>query len=156
MSRRNGQGTARSCGAESEIHPLDEALGLRVRLRRKELGLSQSALAQAVGITFQQIQKYETGANRISFSRLVEICDALDSSVAAMIGTLDSSPAKARVTDSLRFLAAPGAAALLDAYTQITTAKQRRALLDLSRQLAREEGTAPRAKGRGRRKRSKR
>jgi transcriptional regulator with XRE-family HTH domain len=147
---------ARSHGAESEIHPLDEALGLRVRLRRKELGVSQSALAQSVGITFQQIQKYETGANRISFSRLVEICDALDSTVAAMIGTLDSSPGKAPITDSLRFLAAPGAAALLNAYAQISSAKQRRALLDLSRQLAREEDTGPQAKGRRRSTRPKR
>ena len=154
--KRNIQVVARSHGAESETHPLDQALGLRVRLRRKDLGLSQSALAQAVGITFQQIQKYETGANRISFSRLVEICDALDSNVTAIIGDLDSPPAKAPVTDSLRVLAAPGAMSLLDAYMRISSAKQRRALLDLSRQLAREEDTGPRAEGRGRRTRSRR
>jgi transcriptional regulator with XRE-family HTH domain len=156
MSRRNVQVVARSYGAESENHPLDEGLGLRVRLRRKELGLSQSALAEAVGITFQQIQKYETGANRISFSRLVEICIALNSSVAAMIGSLDSAPAKTPVADTASLLAAPGAASLLDAYIRISSVKQRRALLHLGRQLAREEDSEPPAEGRDRRTRSRR
>ena len=53
-------------------HPLDIALGARVRQRRKELGLSQDVLGRAVGVTFQQMQKYEHGTNSISFSRLAE------------------------------------------------------------------------------------
>lgn len=52
---------------------LDVALGLRIRQRRKALSVSQTALADAIGLTFQQIQKYERGFNRVSVSRLVDI-----------------------------------------------------------------------------------
>ncbi|MGB8601547.1 MAG: helix-turn-helix transcriptional regulator, partial [Rhizomicrobium sp.] len=62
---------------ENSPHPLDIALGSRIRLRRRELGMSQEQLARQIGITFQQVQKYEHGANRVSFSRLVEIAQAL-------------------------------------------------------------------------------
>lgn len=55
----------------------DGLLGVRLRLRRKEMGLSQSALGQALGITFQQIQKYEKGANRVPASRLKQIAEFL-------------------------------------------------------------------------------
>src|SRR5215471_2909735 len=72
-----------------EPHPLDIALGARVRLRRKALKMSQDQLARALGITFQQIQKYEHGANRISFSRLVGICEVLKCSVADLISDID-------------------------------------------------------------------
>src|SRR6059058_1305292 len=51
-------------------HPIDRHVGLRIRMRRKELGVSQEKLAEALGLTFQQIQKYERAANRISASRL--------------------------------------------------------------------------------------
>ncbi len=56
-----------------EPNKLDVALGLRIRQRRKSLGVSQTALADSIGLTFQQIQKYERGFNRVSFSRLVDI-----------------------------------------------------------------------------------
>lgn len=70
-------------------HPLDVALGVRIRWRRQELGLSQSDLANRIGITFQQVQKYEHGANRVSFSRLVEIAQAMDCRVTDLVGDLD-------------------------------------------------------------------
>ena len=59
---------------------LDIALGNRIRQRRKGLGVSQTTLAEAIGLTFQQVQKYERGFNRVSFSRLVDIAHALDCS----------------------------------------------------------------------------
>ena len=62
-------------------HPLDIAVGKRVRLRRLQLSMSQSELAEQLGMTFQQVQKYETGANRISCSKLTEIADALDTPI---------------------------------------------------------------------------
>jgi transcriptional regulator with XRE-family HTH domain len=71
--------------------PLDIALGQRIRARRKGLGVSQTALADAIGLTFQQIQKYERGFNRVSFSRLVDIAHALDCRVVELIGDLDDS-----------------------------------------------------------------
>lgn len=62
---------------EQNPHEVDVVVGSRIRLRRKEVGTSQQALAEAVGLTFQQIQKYENGANRVSSSKLYEIAKAL-------------------------------------------------------------------------------
>jgi len=59
-------------------NPVDKYVGSRVRMRRIMLGMSQERLGEALGLTFQQIQKYETGANRISAGRLFEIAAALD------------------------------------------------------------------------------
>ena len=70
---------------------MDIALGASIRQRRKGLGLSQTALADAIGLTFQQVQKYERGFNRVSFSRLVDIAHALDCRVVELIGDLDDS-----------------------------------------------------------------
>ena len=64
-------------------------MGANIRQRRKALGVSQTTLAEAVGLTFQQIQKYERGFNRVSFSRLVDIAHALDCRVVELIGDLD-------------------------------------------------------------------
>src|SRR5260221_6859515 len=58
-------------------HPIDLKVGELIRLRRQELAMSQTDLAKALGLTFQQIQKYEKGTNRVSASRLSEISEAL-------------------------------------------------------------------------------
>ena len=63
-------------------NPIDIHVGLQVRLRRKALKISQEKLAEALGLTFQQVQKYERGANRISASKLYEIARALRVSIA--------------------------------------------------------------------------
>lgn len=57
---------------------VDKALGQRVRTRRLEIGMSQERLAEALGLTFQQVQKYEKGVNRIAASTLLRIADALE------------------------------------------------------------------------------
>jgi transcriptional regulator with XRE-family HTH domain len=62
-------------------NPIDRHVGLRIRLRRKELGVSQEKLAEAIGLTFQQVQKYERAANRVSASKLWEVARALNTSV---------------------------------------------------------------------------
>lgn len=59
-------------------HPFDAHVGRRISIRRAALGLSQSALAVRIGVSFQQVQKYETGANRISASRLMEVSRVLE------------------------------------------------------------------------------
>jgi transcriptional regulator with XRE-family HTH domain len=74
---------------DSAPHQLDKALGLRIRETRKALRISLPELAGAVGLTAPQIQKYERGANRVSFSRLVDIAHALDCRVVDLIGDLD-------------------------------------------------------------------
>jgi transcriptional regulator with XRE-family HTH domain len=113
---------------------LDIALGLLIKQRRKALNQSQTALAAMVGVTFQQIQKYERGHNRVSFSRLVDIAHALDCRVVDLIGDLDSgelSNAEFRRDATLRV---PGAAELLEAYVSMPRTTRRR-VLDLMRQI---------------------
>jgi transcriptional regulator with XRE-family HTH domain len=68
---------------------LDSAMGLNIRARRNAQRMSQTTLAAAVGISCQQIQKYERGRSSVSFSRLVDIAHALDCRVANLIGELD-------------------------------------------------------------------
>ncbi len=63
-------------------HPVDVHVGRRVRMRRTLLGMSQTNLGEAIGLTFQQIQKYERGTNRIGSSRLFDLCQALDVPIA--------------------------------------------------------------------------
>jgi transcriptional regulator with XRE-family HTH domain len=62
-------------------NPIDVHVGGRIRLRRTLLGISQEKLAEAIGLTFQQVQKYEKGANRVSSSRLLDMANALDVTV---------------------------------------------------------------------------
>jgi transcriptional regulator with XRE-family HTH domain len=63
---------------------IDKSIGARIRMYRKALGLSQTDLAKEIGITFQQVQKYESGANRVAASRLWDISDALGISVLSL------------------------------------------------------------------------
>lgn len=63
----------------------DRTIGQRVRTRRLEIGMSQERLAELLGLTFQQVQKYEKGVNRIAVSRLIDIADALELPAAAFI-----------------------------------------------------------------------
>ena len=118
---------------------LDVALGLRIRQRRKTLGISQTALADAIGLTFQQIQKYERGFNRVSFSRLVDIAHAMHCRVLDLIGDLDDagmpSPLFGQDTAHLR---EGGAPELLAAYAAAPRALQR-AILKLVVEIAKDQ-----------------
>ena len=67
---------------EEDIHPVDRHVGRRVQEKRLGLGLSQTALAQAVGVSFQQVQKYEKGTNRVSASKLFEIAELMREEIA--------------------------------------------------------------------------
>jgi transcriptional regulator with XRE-family HTH domain len=78
--------------ASSSPDPIDVHVGTRVRIRRKQLGLSQSALADALGLTFQQVQKYERGANRVSSSMLVRIARRLEVSIGYFFDGLPDLP----------------------------------------------------------------
>ena len=65
-------------GKESRPRPIDVHVGSRIRLRRTLLGMSQERLGEALGLTFQQVQKYESGVNRVSASRLFDLSRVLD------------------------------------------------------------------------------
>jgi transcriptional regulator with XRE-family HTH domain len=147
--RSRGKERSRSVGLEKAMpaptrdqgapNKLDVALGLRIRQRRKSLRLSQTALADKIGLTFQQIQKYERGANRVSFSRLVEIAHALSCRVLDVIGDLDDagvpSPLFRQDTAHLRESGAPE---LLAAYAA-APALLRRSILKLVVAIAKDQ-----------------
>src|ERR1700761_1466352 len=82
--RRSGRGRTPS----GKPNPIDAHVGARVRLRRTLLGLSQEKLGEAIGLTFQQVQKYERGANRIGASRLWELSSVLDVPVQFFFGEM--------------------------------------------------------------------
>jgi transcriptional regulator with XRE-family HTH domain len=99
---------------------MDVALGAAVRIRRRTIGISQEALAEQCGVSFQQIQKYENGANRISFSRLVQIARALKCRVVDLMDVLDAPDRETTGDiDLLTRMRTPGALELLAAYEQM-------------------------------------
>jgi transcriptional regulator with XRE-family HTH domain len=113
--------------------PIDVTVGNRIRLRRKHLGLSQSALAEHLGVSFQQVQKYERGANRVSASMLVRVGDKLQMTVADLVGEASGS-----VTDSelLGLLSSPGVTELVAAFSKVQSPGVRRGIIDMVRAVA--------------------
>ena len=109
--------------------PIDVAVGARIRIRRRWLGFSQTQLANSLGITFQQVQKYERGANRVSASMLVKIASKLETTVAALVGEDGQAPVEAIIYAQL---STPGATELLAAFAQISDGEARRALLTVT------------------------
>ena len=87
--------------AERSPNPIDVHVGQRIRQRRKTLGVSQERLADELGLTFQQVQKYERGANRVSASKLWEIGRVLDVSISAFFEGL-AAPAQALAAAGVR------------------------------------------------------
>ena len=108
---------------------IDVEVGARVRIRRRWLALSQTQLANALGITFQQVQKYEKGTNRVSASMLVKIAAKLETTVAALVGEDGSAPVETVVYAQLT---TPGATELLEAFAKIGNGESRRAVLTLA------------------------
>lgn len=108
---------------------------MRMRIRRQQLGLSQKAVATALGVSFQQLQKYETGDNRVSASTLTRVAAALETSVAALVGEDESQPVSPVIAADL---STPGATELLEAYADIDDVAVRQALLAAAKVFARE------------------
>ena len=124
-------------------NPVDKHVGSRVRMRRLMLDMSQEKLGSALGLTFQQVQKYEKGTNRIGASRLQHICDILQVTVAFFFegapnlhqqrGGLQDAPSPAYVSD---FLATSDGLALTKAFMEIKEPKLRRRIVDLVEEIA--------------------
>lgn len=112
--------------------PIDVFVGLRIRMRRKTLGLTQGALAEALGLSFQQVQKYERGANRVSASMLVKTARFLDCPVSYFVDEQELAETSA---GSVEQMMQPGAIEVLKAYSAIP-ATRRLAVLNLMRALA--------------------
>ncbi|MHA3977611.1 helix-turn-helix domain-containing protein [Halovulum sp. GXIMD14794] len=121
-------------------HPVDAHVGQRIRHRRWMLGITQQQLGDAVGIKFQQIQKYETGMNRVSASRLWDIARALDVSISFFFEGLSAEdaadhPAQGSGDMPRDLMADKEAMELIRSYYTIPEA-QRRRLFDLARVLS--------------------
>lgn len=114
-------------------HPVDAHVGKRIRHRRWMIGMTQQQLADKVGIKFQQIQKYETGMNRVSASRLWDIADALGVTISFFFEGLAEGAQVAHAGNDM--MADKEALELVRSYYAIPEA-QRRRLFDLARVLS--------------------
>ena len=127
-------------------NPVDKYVGSRVRMRRMMLGMSQEKLGDALGLTFQQVQKYEKGTNRIGASRLQQIANILQVPVSFFFeggpttssgrGEMSEAPSPAYVSD---FLATSDGLALTKAFMRIEDSKLRRRIVDLVEQIVARE-----------------
>lgn len=122
--------------------PVDLHVGARVRLRRKALGVSQDGLAAAIDLTFQQVQKYERGSNRISASKLYEIAKALRCGIGYFFDEMPGHDADDGVTDVSvenavsSFLCTTEGIELAQAFARVPAGKLRRTLLTLVTNMA--------------------
>jgi transcriptional regulator with XRE-family HTH domain len=131
--------------AKKAPNPVDKHVGSRVRMRRMMLSMSQEKLGDALGLTFQQVQKYEKGTNRIGASRLQQISHILQVPVSFFFegapsvpgaprhDGLGEAPSPAYVSD---FLATSDGLALTKAFMRIEDSKLRRRIVDLVEQIA--------------------
>ncbi|MGN6422237.1 MAG: helix-turn-helix domain-containing protein [Asticcacaulis sp.] len=128
--------------ADRGPNPVDLHVGARVRMRRKFLGMSQEGLAETIDLTFQQVQKYERGSNRISASKLYEIAKALKAPVAYFFEGYGENEAVEGFSESESeqfvhgFLMTTEGIELAEAFPRIKNPKFRRRILDLVRALA--------------------
>ena len=142
-----GRKSSGRTASQGNPNPIDVHVGSRVRLRRTLLGMSQEKLGDAIGLTFQQVQKYERGANRIGASRLHELSRVLDVPVSFFFDDMDpvrapaipggfaEPAAEAFDSDPLR---RRETVELVDAYYTIDDPAVRRRLFELARTLAAE------------------
>src|ERR1700716_4206483 len=119
-------------------NPVDKYVGSRVRMRRIMLGMSQGKLGEALGLTFQQVQKYEKGANRVGASRLQHISSILQVPIPFFFENAPTFPGQASGLDEVSspayvsdFLATSDGLALAKAFVRIQNAKLRRCIVDL-------------------------
>ncbi len=130
---------------DNKSNPVDLHVGGRVRMRRKFLGLSQTDLADALGLTFQQVQKYERGSNRISASKLFEIGRTLKVPVAYFFEGYGQNEAVEGFTESQSeqavhgFLMTTEGIEIAEAFPRIKNAKHRRKVMELVRTLAEDD-----------------
>ena len=129
---------------KKQANPVDAHVGHRVRLRRMLIGMSQERLGELLGLTFQQVQKYEKGINRIGAGRLYEVAGILGVPVAFFYEDVDNE-APVQVTKTgepppvMEFLSSPEGLQLSLAFMRIKDVKVKRRILDLVRSLADEE-----------------
>jgi transcriptional regulator with XRE-family HTH domain len=123
---------------------MDYVLGRKLRLARTEAGLSQQALAERLGITFQQVQKYEKGANRIAASRLVSIAAAVDRPISYFLDDAKEAAAASRPARSADSAGSAEHISMAALFAAIDNSRVRRRVIELLRTIA-ESGEGKRA-----------
>lgn len=116
-------------------HHIDIAVGERIRLRRKQLKITQVMLGDAIDVSFQQVQKYERATNRVSASMLYEIAQALDTTVTSLMGEGDGAEADPEIA---RLLATHGALDLLRSFAELEP-NIRQAVLNFTREAGKKD-----------------
>jgi transcriptional regulator with XRE-family HTH domain len=117
------------------VESTDKLIGQNIRANRLTQGLSQSELAMRIGVTFQQVQKYEKGTNRVGGSRLVQIAEALNIPAVALLANAENG----RLSNSSELpelIASPRAIRLLRAFSKITRTSSQKALVTLAEEMA--------------------
>lgn len=125
-------------------NPVDISVGSRVRLRRNMMGLSQEKLGESLGVTFQQIQKYEKGANRISASKMQKISEILETPVAFFFEDTGNSVSEGLSEPEssdyvIDFLSSADGLQLNKAFAKIKDQNVRKRIVDLVKSLSDEE-----------------
>ncbi len=120
---------------KSKPNPVDVAVGQNIRLHRIAAGLSQTKLGQKVGVTFQQIQKYEKGTNRVGASRLNMIAKALKTPLARLFDGVEGD-SKDGSNTAARLIAEPRAFRLATAFASISDSGVRRNIVQLVESIA--------------------
>ena len=153
MSEKSGDAAVLEDGDERShtrrANPVDKHVGERVRMRRMLLGMSQERLGEHLGLTFQQVQKYEKGVNRIGASRLFDLAQVLgvpiqffyENMPTAISGHL-AVPGMAEKSDETYvadFLSSRDSVELNKAFARITDTRVRRSIVDMVRSIAGEE-----------------
>ena len=132
------------CVAKKQANPIDVQVGNRVRIRRMLIGMSQERLGDLLGLTFQQVQKYEKGVNRIGAGRLFEVARILNVPVDFFYEGLSAAPGQPGAAESdsapvMEFVSSGEGLQLSLAFMKIKDAKVRKRVLDLVKSLADEE-----------------
>jgi transcriptional regulator with XRE-family HTH domain len=124
-------------------HPVDVEVGARIRQRRLLLGINQETLADRLDLTFQQVQKYEGGANRVSASRLSEIATALDTTISYFFHGIGDTLPTAEEQRWRDFMRQTETIDLVRFYYSIPDEHVRKQFLDLVKAACRPKGNAP-------------
>ncbi len=159
-TQNRGRGRGRGRSPTGKPNPVDVHVGSRIRLRRTLLGMSQQKLGESIGLTFQQVQKYERGTNRVGSSRMFELARVLDVPVSYFFEEMGSDvAARGRQHAFGVAIDAPASGAadpmtkretleLVRAYYKITDPKVRKRLFEMTKALASAAASAPERKSR--------
>ena len=119
---------------------VDVEVGQRIKVLRNDAGISQTVLAEELGVTFQQVQKYEKGVNRVGAGRLTKIAGVLNVPVSKLLGldeeSIATSSSHGNSASPLQLLTTPGALRLLRAYAKLEDGAMRRSIVALAENVA--------------------